>query len=210
VADEAEVPAWQRTAPLDPAAIKMLEDEYFRSGYDIRSMLRVLFNSEFFKNARFEKVKSPTEVVIGTMRLVKDFTSPKVGLHPLANNIRYMGQDLMNPPTVEGWHTGREWIDSGTLVERINFAADQLGNVKLPGVKDIISRLGSENIINPEALVDRCLDMVGSYELAPETRDQLVEHAQKGGPVKPGTGEYSNRVGEILQLIVATQEYQFA
>jgi uncharacterized protein (DUF1800 family) len=210
VADEAEVPAWQRTAPLDPAAIKTLEDEYYRSGYDIRSMLRVLFNSEFFKNARFEKVKSPTEVVIGTMRLVKDFTSPKLGLHPLANNIRYMGQDLMNPPTVEGWHTGREWIDSGTLVERINFAADQLGNTNLPGVKDIISRLGSENISNPEALVDRCLDMVGSYELAPETRQQLVEHAQKGGPVKPGTEEYSNRVGEILQLIVATQEYQFA
>ncbi|GIT44037.1 MAG: hypothetical protein Ct9H300mP11_19730 [Chloroflexota bacterium] len=38
-----------------------------------------------------------------------------------------MGMDLMNPPTVEGWHTGREWIDSGTLVERINFASDLLG-----------------------------------------------------------------------------------
>ena len=210
VADEVEIPAWQRTAPMDPVAIKMLEDEYFRSGYDINAMLRVLFNSEFFKNARFEKVKSPTEVVIGTMRLVKDFTSPKLGLHPLANNIRYMGQDLMNPPTVEGWHTGREWIDSGTLVERINFAADQMGNTKLPGVREIVSRLGSENIINPEALVDRCLEMVGNYELAPETRAQLVEHAQKGGPVSPGSEGYSSRVGEILQLIVATQEYQFA
>ena len=210
VADEAEIPAWQRTPPKDPQAIKMLEDEYFRSGYDLRSMLRVLFNSDFFKNARFEKIKSPTEVVIGTIRLVKDFTSPKVGLHPLANNIRYMGQDLMNPPTVEGWHTGKEWIDSGTLVERINFTADQVGNTGLPGVQDIVSRLGSENISNPEALVDRCLDMVGSYQLAEETHQQLVEHAQKGGAVNPGTEEYSNRVGEILQLIVATQEYQFS
>ena len=33
-----------------------------------------------------------------------------------------MGQDLMNPPSVEGWHTGKEWIDTGILVERINFA----------------------------------------------------------------------------------------
>jgi uncharacterized protein (DUF1800 family) len=210
VADEVEIPAWQRTAPMDPAAIKMLEDEYFRSGYDITAMLRVLFNSEFFKNARFEKVKSPTEVVIGTMKLVKDFTSPKLGLNTLANNIRYMGQDLLNPPTVEGWHTGREWIDSGTLVERINFAADQLGNTKLPGVQDIVSRLGSQQISNPEALIDGCLEMVGNYELAPETRAQLVEHVQKGGPVSPGSEEYSNRVGEILQLIVATQEFQFA
>ena len=210
VADEAEVPAWQRTAPRDPQAIKELEDEYFRSGYDIGAMLKVLLNSQWFKDARFEKVKSPTEVVIGTIRLVKDFTSPKLGLHPLANNIRYMGQDLMNPPTVEGWHTGKEWIDSGTLVERINFAADQVGNTGLPGVQDIVNRLGSENVTNGGNMVDRCLEMLGGYQLAGETRDQLVQHAEKGGVAAPGTQEFSNRVGEILQLIVATQEYQFA
>jgi uncharacterized protein (DUF1800 family) len=210
VADEVEVPAWQRTPPRDPETIKMLEDEYFRSNYDIRSMLRVLFNSDAFKNARFQRVKSPTEVVIGTMRLVRDFTSPKMGLHPLANNIRYMGQDLMNPPTVEGWHTGKEWIDSGTLVERINFVADRVGDTQLPGVRDIISRLSSEKVVSPEQLVERCLDMVGGYELAEETRDQLIEHIQKGGELRPGTEDYSNRVGQTLQLIVATQEYQFA
>ena len=210
VADEVEVPAWQRTPPRDPQTIKMLEDIYFDSGYNVGEMIRALLNSDAFKNARFEKVKSPTEVVIGTMRLVKDFTSPKVGLQPLANNIRYMGQDLMNPPTVEGWHTGKEWIDSGTLVERINFAADQVGNISLPGVQDIINRLGSENISDPSALVHRCLEMLGSYELAGETLEYLIDHAAKAGPVSPGTEDYSNRVAEILQLIVATQEYQFA
>jgi hypothetical protein len=173
-------------------------------------MLRVLFNSDAFKNARFQRVKSPTEVVVGTMRLVRDFTSPKLGLHPLANNIRYMGQDLMNPPTVEGWHTGKEWIDSGTLVERINFVADRVGDTQLPGVRDIINRLSSEQAVSPEQLVDRCLDMIGGYELAEETRAQLIEHIKKGGELQPGTEDYSDRVGQTLQLIVATQEYQFA
>ena len=211
VADEPQVPAWQDTAPNDPEAIKMLEDEYFRSNYDIRSMLRVLFNSDFFKDARFAKVKSPAEVVIGTMRLVKDFTSPKPGVHPIGMEIRYMGQDLMNPPTVEGWHTGKEWIDSGTLVERINFTADQVGNVDLPGVRAIISRLGSEgDTMSPDRLVDGCLDMVGVYELTEETRDRLVAHAQKLGELRTGTEEFTRSVGQMLQLIVATQEYQFA
>ena len=100
VADDVQVPAWQNTPPQEPELIKMLEDEYLRSGYDLRSMLRVLFNSDSFKYARFTKVKSPTEVVIGTMRLVEDFRTPKLGLHALASSIRYMGQDLMNPPTV--------------------------------------------------------------------------------------------------------------
>jgi hypothetical protein len=191
-------------------AIKEMEDAYFESGYNLTEMLRVMFNSDWFKNARFEKVKSPAETVAGTMRLVKDFTSPKPGLHSIAMEIRYMGQDLMNPPTVEGWHTGQEWIDSGTLVERINFTADQMGNTDLPGVKAIIERISSEGISDPSALLDRCLDMVGAYALPDETRAYLVEHIGKSGDLKPGTESYGGQITQALQLIVATQEYQFA
>ena len=32
-------------------------------------MLRILFNSDFFKDARFTKVKSPAELVAGTIKL---------------------------------------------------------------------------------------------------------------------------------------------
>ncbi|GIT59826.1 MAG: hypothetical protein Ct9H300mP19_17740 [Dehalococcoidia bacterium] len=41
-----------------------------------------------------------------------------------------MGQKLLDPPSVEGWHTGREWIDSSFLIERVNFAANMLGDKK--------------------------------------------------------------------------------
>src|SRR5918999_594242 len=211
VADEPQVPAWQNTPPRDPEAIKMLEDEYFRSGYEIRSMLRVLFNSDFFKNARFAKVKSPAEVVAGTLRLVGDFTQPRPRLYDPALEIRYMGQDLLNPPTVEGWHTGKEWIDSGTLVERINFTAGEMGEIHTPGIRAIINRLGSEGpTISPERLLDGCLEMLGGYELMEENRALLLAHAQKGGTLHTGTEEFAQRVAQMLQLIVATQEYQFA
>ena len=211
VADEPQVPAWQNTPPGDPEAIKALEGEYFRSGYDIRSMLRVLFNSDAFKNARFAKVKSPTETVVGTMRLVGDFNLPKPGMNAMALNIRYMGQDLMNPPTVEGWHTGREWIDSGTLVERINFTADAVGNTSHPGIQAIIQRLASQGpTISPEQLVDGCLDMLGAYELTEVTRNELLAMSQGEGDIRTGTQEFESRVGQMLQSIVATTEYLFA
>ena len=210
VADEPQVPAWQETPPRDVEAIRALEDTYFESNYSITAMLRTLFNSDFFKDARFAKVKSPAETVAGTMRLVQDFTHPKPGLHPIAMEIRYMGQDLMNPPTVEGWHTGAEWIDSGTLVERINFTADQVGNTDLPGVQAIIGRLTAEGVAAPAPFIDRCLDMLGSYRLPEETRSYLQEHIEKGGPLEPGGADYAQRVAQTLQLIVSTQEYQFA
>ncbi len=211
VADEPQVPAWQDTPPGDPATIKSLEDEYFRTNYDIRSMLRVLFNSDAFKNARFTKVKSPTETVVGTMRLVGDFSMPKPGMNAMALNIRYMGQDLMNPPTVEGWHTGREWIDSGTLVERINFTADAVGNTSHTGIQAIIRRLRAQGpTITPEQLVDGCLDMLGAYELADVTRNEMLALAKSEGELRTGTQEFENRVGQMLQSIVATTEYLFA
>ena len=58
MADDVQVPAWQNTPPRDPEAIKMLEDEYFP--VQLRRsvpLLRVLFNSDAFKNARFAKIK---------------------------------------------------------------------------------------------------------------------------------------------------------
>jgi uncharacterized protein (DUF1800 family) len=210
VADEPQVPAWQTTPPQDLELIKALEEEYFRSGYEIRSMLRLLFNSDSFKNARFTKVKSPSEVVCGTLRLVGDFNQPKPRMYDAGLEIRYMGQDLLNPPTVEGWHTGKEWIDSGTLVERVNFAAGEMGRIDAPGIQAIIKQLASEgSSISAERLVDGCLEMLGGYDLMEETRTLLLGHAQEAATLRTGTEEFAQSVGQMLQLIAATQEYQF-
>lgn len=210
VADEPQVPAWQTTPPRDPELIKALEDEYFRSGYEIRSLLRLLFNSDSFKNARFAKIKSPSEVVCGTLRLVGDFNQPKPRFYDAALEIMYMGQDLLNPPTVEGWHTGKEWIDSGTLVERVNFTAGEMARIHSPGIQAIIDRLGADApTISAERLLDGCLELLGGYQLAEETYTLLLNHAQTSAALKTGTEEFAQSVGQMLQLIVSTQEYQF-
>jgi uncharacterized protein (DUF1800 family) len=211
VADDVGVPSWMETPPQDPETIKMLEDEYFRSGYNIRSMLRVLFKSDAFKTSRFEKVKSPIETVVGTMRMVGDWTEPKPGFEPIFDEMKHMGQEPLNPPSVEGWHTGKEWIDGGTLVERINFTADYVGDVSHPGIQDIIKRVAAEGpTISPEGLVDGCLQSLGHYELADDTRGMLVNHAEKSGELRTDSREFPSHVTEMLQMIVATKEYIYA
>jgi hypothetical protein len=96
-------------------------------------------------------------------------------------------------------------------VERINFAADQMGDITTPGVRAIIDRLGSEgSTVSPERLIEGCLEMIGGYELMEETRNLLLAHVRKTGTLPTGTEEFARQVGQVLQLIVATQEYQFA
>ena len=211
VADDVQVPSWMDTPPPDPETIKMLEDEYFRSNYNIRSMLRVLLNSDAFRNARFSRIKSPIETVIGTLRLAGDWTSPKPGFEWIFDEMKYMGQEIFNPPSVEGWHTGQEWIDGGTLVHRINFTAEFVANLDHPGIQDIVSRLASSGpTITGEQLVEGCLRYMGHYELSEENHRMLIRQASQDGELDTSSKDFPERVTKTMQMIVSTKEYLYA
>jgi len=214
VADEAQVPAWSIEPPRDQKAIDTMTAAFRQSRFDIRSVLRVLFNSSFFKEARFKHLKSPAEVVVGSLRFVGGYELPRPGYGDLSMQPAYMGQDLLNPPSVEGWHTGPEWINSGSLMARINFVAGLVGDPSLPGVRAIIDRLKAKGTLSPEQLVDGCLDLLGPVEVSPETRQELTAQAKEWGETgwasEKSAKTADKRVGEMLQLIVATREYQFA
>ena len=207
------MPAWSVTPPRDPVAIDTLAQAFADSKYDITSVLRVLFNSDFFKNSRFAKIKSPAEAVVGTLRLVGGAEFPAPGLGMIARQPGYMGQDLLNPPSVEGWHTETEWINSGSLMRRVNFAAELVGDLDRPGVRSIVNRLREQGDASPEGFVDACLDLMGPLEISEVTRDELVGHANKQGPLRWETesdaGISSKRVGEMLQLVVSLRDFQY-
>ena len=206
VADEPQVPAWNIEEPRDPEAIRTLSDALVESGFEIRPVLRILFNSDFFKEAAYKKMKSPVEVVVGTLKFTQDLQGPDPRLESVSKQPGYMGQDILDPPSVEGWHTGKEWINSGALVNRVNFVAERVGNTDLPGVRSIIDRVASrETAITPDALVDRCLDQMGPLEVSAVTRKELLDHAESDGE----DSELPRRVADMLALIAATREYQF-
>ncbi len=214
VADEPQVPSWNITPPRDPEAIQTLVQAYTASHYDIRTVLRVLFRSEFFKQARFARVKSPAELVIGTVRLAGNFVAPRLGFQELAWECNYQGQELLNPPSVESWHTGPEWIDGGALVRRVNFAAKFLGDASLPGIRAIVDGLRARGTLSPAAFVDGCLELLGPLEVSEQTRRELLAQAEEDGDLRWGTEQEcsasAQRVGVMLALIGASREYQFA
>ena len=196
--------------------IRDMMQSYFDSNYEIRSVVRTLLNSDYFKSekARFARVKGPVELVVGAARMAGSYRNPTFGADQLARQTSYMGQGLLQPPSVEGWHEGTEWIDSGALVERVNFASKELGNVMNPGVRSIIDRLAEESgdVLPPEVLVDRCLDLLGPFTVSDETYETLVEFVTKQGELslknhQPGD-EAEQRVGDVLRLMTATREYQ--
>ena len=216
VADEAPVPQWPYTPPRDPEAIKVMTDAYFENGHEIKSMLRAMFNSDFFKSedVRYARVKGPAELVIGAIRTSGDFSEPDRDIVQVGHLSEFMGQSLLAPPTVEGWHEGVEWINSGTLVERVNFVSSQIGDVSKPGIRDVISRLAAQDggHFRPDEFVDSCLDLIGPLDVSDETREALVAHVARDGDLsladRTEGNESEARVGGLLSVIAATREYQ--
>ena len=218
VADEVAVPQWPYTPPLDPEAIDYLSKVYLDSGYDIASILRALFNADFFRSRSswYSKVKSPVELVAGVVRLTGEFERPRREILDRYFQAVYMGQWLNNPPSVEGWHQGTDWLDTGTLVERVNFATQQMGDANKPGVQAMIERIADNkgSVFSPEALVDACLDQVGAMSVSDDTRRVLVDFASLGSEVQFDSGSLDDnarhRIAEVLQMVASTQEFQRA
>ena len=214
VADEPQVPSWNINPPNDPDAIDQLVAAYDESDGSLRAMMRLLFNADFFKNARFARVKSPAELVVSTVRLAGNYLGPRPGFNMLAMECNWQGQELLNPPSVESWHTGGEWIDGGALVRRVNFAAGLLGDTSLPGVKAIVSGLRERGVSTPEEFVDACLDIVGPLEFSESTRSELLDQATENGGLHWDTEENSEnserKIGVMLALIAASRDFQFA
>ncbi|HYM23505.1 MAG TPA: DUF1800 domain-containing protein [Vicinamibacterales bacterium] len=99
-----------------------------RTGGDLREVMRTILTSpEFFAaDARRAKVKAPFEYVASALRATgSDVRDPR----PFVNTIASLGEPLyqQQPPT--GYPDfARTWINTGTLVARLNFAQAFAGN----------------------------------------------------------------------------------
>lgn len=219
VADELPVPQWPHIEPKDPEAIEIMADAYFTSGYNISEMLRVTFNSDFFKAeaSRNARIKSPVEVVVGSLRLSGGYDWPTRDVYDANASCGFMGQGLLAPPSVEGWQGGEEWVSTGSMMQRVNYASKVIGDVSRPGVQQIVDEL-SEVVIDGQAevLIDQCLEHLGYLELGEGTKGELVEFVENQiNEVNSLSGKEKSiaaaqTVVSILQLAVATREFQLA
>ncbi|MBK8443956.1 MAG: DUF1800 domain-containing protein [Sphingobacteriales bacterium] len=139
---------------MPPAEIlNDLSERFFADGYHIGNLVRNILNSDWFyaDEYRGNRIKSPIELLVGTMRLFKvDFHEPMaaVGLQKL------MGQELLAPPNVAGWAQGTAWINLFTLTFRLNLFRNLL-NKSMATVKTPppLSDEGDEVEVNSEEVM---------------------------------------------------------
>jgi uncharacterized protein (DUF1800 family) len=103
---------------IDENNVNWLANRFFQSNYDIKALMKDIFTSDWFYDAKNigTRIKSPVELLVGIRRAVPmKLENEEVQL--LLQ--RLLGQLLFYPPNVAGWPGGKNWIDSSSLMLRL-------------------------------------------------------------------------------------------
>ncbi|MCX8526186.1 DUF1800 domain-containing protein [Chryseobacterium formosus] len=102
----------------DQTNINKLSEEFYASNYDIKKLMESIFSSSWFYDKKNigNKIKSPTELIAGIIRILPmEIKNPE----NITVYQKLLGQMLLFPPNVAGWPSGKSWIDSSTLMLRL-------------------------------------------------------------------------------------------
>ena len=110
------------------AEIEALATVYLHSDRHVGRTLDILLRSRLFFSPRAyrSRIKSPVDYGVGMVRCCGARVSPVM----LAEGIGRLGQVLLAPPSVEGWHGERSWITSATWILRANLASEVFASGK--------------------------------------------------------------------------------
>jgi uncharacterized protein (DUF1800 family) len=115
------------------ALVDRMAKAYLASGGDIPTVLKTLFHSpEFWAASGYRaKVKTPLEYVVSAVRAS---AADVENYQPLVNQLRQMGMPLYGciPPVGYKWDEA-DWVSTGALVDRMNFALSLAAN-RFPGI----------------------------------------------------------------------------
>src|SRR5947209_15859279 len=185
----------------DPAIVHHLADVFQQNRYSIRAVVsEILAMDAFYSEQAYRSlVKSPAEFVAQSLRglsggAASPWTSgggpaspsPSGGgqgggaFRQAATAMAPMGQVLFYPPNVAGWPAGSSWINSSTLLSRVNFATA------------LAQKAGSA------ASLDQLLATFVDGTVSPTTHDTLTQLAHDN----PGAS------ADLLSLTRSTPEFQ--
>jgi|TARA_B100000959_G_scaffold22234_1_gene21491 hypothetical protein len=203
-------------AHQDPAGetIEKLATVLRKSDYELRPMLKNLFQSEAFygEGAMGTKIKSPVQLVAGMMRDlgVKDITD----YGQLNAAVEAMGQKLLEPPDVKGWRRGRSWISANRMFSRYNSSAKLMQMAVDPDRKqavDVARRLERDGCQDPSEVVDHLVVACFVKPLNDEQRRKLCQSLGKLPPPPEWAKQRDSinaKLRDLLVLMVSTPEYQ--
>ncbi|MCS6800813.1 MAG: DUF1800 domain-containing protein [Chloroflexota bacterium] len=168
---------------IDEPTVAAVAAAYYASGYSVRAMLETLFTSPVFLSdgAYRCQVKTPLEFLLGLVKqlnLVDKKGQPWLPYPFVVQQLRALGVDLYDPPSVKGWPEGVEWLGTTPLLLRAN----QVNTVLTaqtnqgPTYFDAVAFCNATGQSTAEGLVTELANRLVDGDISPSFRDALVSY----------------------------------
>ena len=187
-----------------PVLVNKMAQTFQKTEGDIREVLKTMFNApEFWAPEVYRaKIKTPFEMTVSAVRALGADTNGNPQFHRW---LAQMGEGLflMQPPT--GYpDTSENWVNTGALLERMNFAL-ALSSNRIVGTRADLSKLAPSVPLNSTAqLVEHYAKVLLRGEVSPQTRatiDKSLSEGQLALNTKPDAAK-------IVGLLLGSPEFQ--
>ena len=156
-----------------PALVERIAAAYTKSDGDIRTVLRAIFASPEFnapENYR-AKIKTPFELAISAVRSLGGETTGAPALHQW---IARMGEPLYQYQAPTGYpDTAEHWVNTGALLERMNFALALVGN-RINGTRVDLARFNATGG-DKSRLVEQFAAVILQGDMSERTKAALLK-----------------------------------
>jgi uncharacterized protein (DUF1800 family) len=193
-----------------PALIERMAQTFQSSDGDIRAVMKtMIWSPEFWsREAYHAKIKTPFELVVSAARaLGTDVDTPQ----PLVQWVARIGEPLYQcqPPT--GYSDKADtWVNTGALLNRLNYSLALAGN-KMRGARtDVPSLLGLDSAGDPKAALDRAVQVFLGGQVGPTTVETLEKQLENPQVLQAKLDDPRKQVdlGVVAGLVLGAPEFQ--
>ena len=192
------------------ALVNRMAETFQSSEGDIRAVMKtMIWSPEFWSREAYRaKIKTPFELVVSAARaLGTDVDTPL----PLVQWIGRIGEPLYQcqPPT--GYSDKSEtWVNTGALLNRLNFSLALAGNRIRGARSDVASLLSVDSSADPKAALDRAVQVFLGGEAARTTAETLEKQLDNPQVLHAKLDDTRREadLGVIAGLVLGAPEFQ--
>jgi len=189
--------------PPDSAWVEQIAQVYLANDTRIQPVLRAVLLSQAFRSPRyrFTRYAWPVEFVVRALKEVGYVGySVNDALTPLLN----MGQQLYEPPDVNGWALGPSWMSTGAMLARMNFASALATNQRFE-----LRNAARPHNATPESVLAFVTGRVALSQLPAPMSAALLTYVRAGGAWTGSDAQLLAKTSGLFHLIVGSGEFQF-
>jgi uncharacterized protein (DUF1800 family) len=186
----------------DETLIEAMSRTYYTRNFEIEQMVRLLLLSPQFRDpsSYYKRYSWPVEFVVRSLKEVGwNGFSVNTALTPLVN----MGQQLFEPPDVNGWELGPGWFSSGGMLSRMNFASTLALNQRI-NLRD----QSRGQVDSPESLLSFMLDRLTPPDFSNNAYNALLDYTRFGGAWTGSDAQLAAKASGLAHLITGSGDYQ--